>query len=77
MSLTTVSFRIEETKKAELDVLASALNRDRTFMINEAIDALLEVQKWHIREIKEGIAEADAGQFADEQDVQAVFSKWT
>jgi len=36
----------------------------------------LPVQEWQIRQIKEGIREADAGEFARDEEVAAVFAKW-
>jgi predicted transcriptional regulator len=35
------------------------------------------VNEWQINEIKKGIAEADAGDFASEEEVQRVLKKWT
>jgi len=37
----------------------------------------LDVQVWQIEEILKGIEEADAGDFASEAEVNAVFERWT
>ena len=54
---------------------AAALDRDRSYLLNEAIDAYLEVHQWQIRHIQEGIREADAGEFASEAQVAAAFAR--
>ena len=69
----TVSFRREAEKIAALDKLAKLQTRDRTFLINEALDAYLEVQRWQIEHIKEGVRQADAGLGTDHEQVRA---KW-
>ena len=50
--------------------IAAVMDRDRSYIINEAITAYLEMHKWQIEEIKKGIAEAEAGDFASEQIVK-------
>ena len=46
-----VSFRLDPGKVAALDKLAKAQTRDRTFLLNEAVDAYLDVQRWQIEHI--------------------------
>ncbi|MBV9267168.1 MAG: ribbon-helix-helix protein, CopG family [Acidobacteriaceae bacterium] len=58
---TTISFRTEETKRDELDRLAEALDRDRSWIINQALDNYLDLQQWQIEEIRKGMAATDAG----------------
>ena len=67
----TISFRLEPEKVAALDRLAKAQTRDRTFLLNEAVDAYLEVQRWQIEHIQEGLRQADAGMGADHAEVRA------
>ena len=61
MSKETISFRIEAGKRAAVDELASALDRDRSAIINEAIDAYLELHHWQVEHIRRALAEADSG----------------
>jgi predicted transcriptional regulator len=37
----------------------------------------LEHEEWLVQSIEEGIRAADAGEFADEQEVEAFFSHWS
>jgi predicted transcriptional regulator len=61
MSKETISFRIPATKRAAVDELAAALDRDRSAIINEAIDAYLELHHWQVDHISRALAEADSG----------------
>ncbi len=36
----------------------------------------MESEAWRIEEIKRGLAEADAGEFASDAEVGAIFEKW-
>jgi RHH-type rel operon transcriptional repressor/antitoxin RelB len=41
-----------------------------------AISSYVELQEWQIKQIEAGIREADAGDFASDDEVAAVFAKW-
>lgn len=76
MDKQTVSFRLDSAKLQALDTLAAALERDRTFLLNEAVGNYLEIQAWHIREIEAGLAEANAGKLISHSKVKRAVSKW-
>ena len=59
-----VSLRIDDEKIKQLDRLAEVSKRDRTFIINEAIEAYLDTNKWQIEHIKASLTQADRGEFA-------------
>jgi len=61
MSKQSMSFRIEPEKRVALDELAAVLGRDRSAVINEALDAHLELHHWQVEHIKRGLAEAESG----------------
>ncbi len=65
----TVSFRADSKKVQELDRLAQSRDRDRSYLLNEAIDYYLDLQQYHIEAIKEGIRDADAGNLVAHEDV--------
>jgi RHH-type transcriptional regulator, rel operon repressor / antitoxin RelB len=67
----SVTFRIDDDKLAFLDELASSQKRDRSHIINQAVDNYIEVKRWHIEQIEKAVAEADAGKFASPEDVRA------
>ncbi len=76
MSKETITFRLDAEKKIALDEIASGIERDRSFVLNQAIDAYLEVHSWQLDHIKEGLRQADAGEFASDEEVAAAFAKW-
>jgi predicted transcriptional regulator len=57
----TLAFRIDPEKREALDDLAEALDRDRSYLINEAIEHYLDLNRWQVDLIKTRLAEADAG----------------
>ena len=73
---TTMTIRLEPDLKNRLDKLAAATRRSKSFLASEAVREFIELNEWQIEEIQAAIKEADAGDFASDQDVEAVFSKW-
>ena len=76
MGYHTVSFRIPESRKTDLDAIAAEMDRDRSYVINQAVADFIEQHKRQIERIKQGIAAAEAGEFASEQDVTQARAKW-
>jgi len=74
MAKENVTFRLDPEKRDALDAIAAGMDRDRSYVLNEAIDVYLEMQQWQLQEIQKGMAEADAGVFASEEEVMAVFT---
>jgi predicted transcriptional regulator len=69
MALKTVTVRIPEEKVKKLDASAAHQQRDRRFIINEAIDQYLSLQEYHLALIDEGIRAADAGEVVPHSEV--------
>jgi predicted transcriptional regulator len=61
MSKESIGFRIESDRRAALDELAGAMQCDRTTLINEAIEAYLDLHHWQVELISSRLATADAG----------------
>lgn len=76
MDKQTVTFRLESDKVAALDALAGSLDRDRTYLLSEAVRVYLEAQQWHLEQIQAGITEADAGKVMEHSKVRAMTAKW-
>jgi len=78
MSATTVmTLRLEPGLRKQLDHLARAQRRSRSFVAAEAIREYVAANEWQIEEIKKGLAEADSGDFASEEQVRRTLSRWT
>lgn len=76
MTKETITLRIDAEKKAALDAIAAGLDRDRSYLLNEAIDHYIELHEWQLQEIRKAVKEADAGDFASEEEVEAMFAKY-
>ncbi|MBZ5538061.1 MAG: CopG family ribbon-helix-helix protein [Acidobacteriia bacterium] len=76
MDKQTVSFRLDSDKVSTLDTLAEALDRDRSYLLNEAVAAYLKVQEWQIEQIKEGLRQANRGKLVDHARVTKMAAGW-
>ena len=59
--------RLNSKLKKKLDNLAKATERSRSFLVVEAILEYVALNEWQIEEIKKGLREADAGDFATDR----------
>lgn len=75
-STTTMTIRLEPDLKSRLDKLAAATHRSKSFLAAEAVREFIELNEWQIREIETAVREADAGDFASDEEVRAAFGKW-
>lgn len=69
-----VTFRLNDDKLDRLDQLAASLDRDRSYLLSEAVDHYLDLHQWQVDQILQAIADADAGKFASEEEVEAAFA---
>ena len=58
---TLISVRTEENTVQKLDQLAESMDRNRNWLINEAIRNFLELHEWRRSQVRQGIADSDAG----------------
>jgi len=72
----TMTIRLEADLKARLDKLADATHRSKSYLAAEAVREYIELNEWQLQEIQNAVTEADAGDFASEESVNAVFGKW-
>ena len=73
---TTMTIRLEDEVKTRLDRLATSTQRSKSFLAAEAIRQYVENNEWQIAEIAAALGEADAGDFASDEDVAAMAAKW-
>ena len=74
---TTMTIRLNIELKQQLDRLAKATNRSKSFLAAEALRDFIEINEWQIREISDAINEADDEDFASDEEVNKVYSKWS
>ena len=70
-----VTARIPAEDKDRLEALAASTGRSKGFLITNAIHDYLDSQSWQIEEIHKAIKEADAGDFATDEEVEAFFAR--
>jgi predicted transcriptional regulator len=71
-----MSVRISPDLSARVTALAEAMDRPKSWVIERAIEDYVSLQSWQVDEIKRGLKEADAGDFATDEEVDAIFRKW-
>lgn len=76
MSTEAFTVRTDHKKLKKLDKLADQMERSRNYVVNQAIDQLLEVHAWQVERTKEGIKAADEGRFATDAEMERVFNKY-
>jgi predicted transcriptional regulator len=65
----TISFRADAAKIEELDELASAQDRPRSYLINEAISNYIELHAYQDALVRKGLAEMRKGRVVSHEEV--------
>lgn len=76
MGTEAFSVRTDSKKVKQLDKLAKQMDRSRNYLVNQAIDQLLELHAWQIERVKDGIKAADEGRFAGDAEMERIFNKY-
>lgn len=76
METVPVSGRVDKIVSEQLELLAKATTRTRSFLIGEAIKTYVEEQSWQIEAIKKGVEQANQGKFASDEKVRKTFAKY-
>ena len=76
MTARTINVRLPEALYKQIEELATATARTKSFLAVDALTQYVKSEAWQIRDIHEGIKEADAGEFATDEQVKTVFDKY-
>ncbi len=76
MKKTSITFRVEPEIREQLDHLADKTNRRRSDLLNDAVNAYLDLQRWQIEHIEEGLKQADSGEFVRDAEVKKAFERF-
>lgn len=71
----TINVRLPADLHQQLEELAQATARTKSFVTLEALTSYLAEQSWQVQDIKAGLAQAEQGDFASEEEVAAVFAR--
>lgn len=66
-----MSVRLEAALNAQVTATAVALDRPKSWVIEQAVRDFVAVQEWQLAAIEEGIKSADEGRIAPHEDVVA------
>src|ERR1035437_7451346 len=72
----TISFRITPEKVAQLDQIAKAMDRDRSYLLNEAVQTYLSEQQRYIAMVEEGLEASRKGELIDDEEVGRMIESW-
>ncbi|WP_320197954.1 CopG family ribbon-helix-helix protein [Agrobacterium sp. rho-13.3] len=74
--MTAFTIRVPDEVADRLNEIAQKLDRSRSYMAAQAIEDFVSREEWQLAEIEAGIAEADRGEFASDEDVARVVGKY-
>jgi predicted transcriptional regulator len=72
----SVTIDLDEPVLEALDRAAEQRGRSRADIIAEAVRDYLETQRWQLEKIKAGIAAANRGDFASEDEIERIVGKY-
>ena len=72
----TISFRIDSEKVAQLDLIAKAMDRDRSYLLNEAVLTYLSEQQRYIAMVEEGREDIRNGRVFSHDEVERMVGEW-
>lgn len=76
MTARTINVRLPEALYNQIEELAKATARSKSFLAIDALTHYVQTESWQIQDIRESIKEADAAKFATDEQVKAVFGKY-
>ncbi|AAS96511.1 MULTISPECIES: CopG family ribbon-helix-helix protein [Nitratidesulfovibrio] len=74
--MSAVTTRLDPETQLQLEALAKATDRTRSWLIADAVRRYVEEESWQVAAIAEGLRQADAGDFASDEEVASSFAKW-
>jgi predicted transcriptional regulator len=74
-ALKTISFRMRAEAVETLDALAETMDRDRTYLLNEAVERYLELNQYHIKLIEKGLRAAEKGEFVPDAEMKKLIAR--
>src|SRR5262245_24416004 len=78
-----LTLRVPDDLKEQLEILAKAVKRSKSFLVLEALRSYIEAihycvdtEAWQIKNIRSALRQAELGNFAEDGNVKLLFSKW-
>ena len=77
MAAETLTVRIDAKMRETIDEIAASQDRDRSYIVKEALRAYLDFYQWQTEHFKKGMRAADEGRFASEEQVLQTMARLT
>lgn len=74
--MSVMSLRLPDELSDTLASLAHATGRSKSYLALDALREYLAREAWQVSEIQQAINEADAGDFASDEQVSSTLNKW-
>jgi predicted transcriptional regulator len=74
--MTAFTVRLPDATAEKLEKLARKVDRSRAYVAAEAIKDYVARQEWQLAEIEAGLAEAEQGEFASDDELARVITKY-
>jgi len=71
-----LNVRLPADLHGQLEQLVQATGRTKSFLTIEALKSYVSQEQWQIADIQAALQEADQGEFASPEEVNAVFAKY-
>lgn len=76
MTNNVFTLRLPDDVKADLELLAKATNRSKSYLAAKAIADYVRINAWQIKELQQAVSEAEEGVFVSEEAVDAWLDSW-
>lgn len=74
--MSMMSLHLPDEVAKQLENLAEVTGRTQSWLAGQAIQDYLQREAWQIAETEQALKEADAGEFATDDEMKATFGKW-
>jgi predicted transcriptional regulator len=71
-----VSLRLDSELNDRIAAVAAALDRPKSWAIEQAVKEYVDNQEWQLAAIQEGVEDAEAGRVVDHRDVAKWVASW-
>lgn len=72
----TMTVDLDDEMQSRLERLATTTQRSESLLAAEAIREYLDHHEWQVAEVQAALSEAEAGDFASDEDVAALAQRW-
>lgn len=73
--MSVMSVRLSDNLSAQLEALAKATGRTKSFLAGQAIEDYIAREAWQVAEIEQALREADAGDFVPTEEMDNLFQR--